>query len=43
MISGGGLTNISINSNTSYVVQQINIMYLNSATPVILTNALSCW
>jgi hypothetical protein len=41
MLAGGGLSNISINSSASYVMQQVSIMFLNSSTPVIVTNVLS--
>ena len=41
MISGGGLSNISINSSATYVMQQINICFLNSSTPIVITNVLS--
>jgi hypothetical protein len=41
MKSGGGLSNISVNASSTHVLQQINIVYLNSATPVVFTNVMS--
>ena len=41
MISGGGLTNISVNSSATYVMQQITIAFLNSSIPTVITNVLS--
>jgi hypothetical protein len=43
MIAGAGLSNISINASATYVMQQINICYLNSSTPTVITNVLSLW
>jgi hypothetical protein len=43
MISGGGLANISINTSATYIIQQVNIMFLNSSTPTIMTNVISCF
>jgi hypothetical protein len=43
MKSGGGLANISINASATHVLQQISIMYLASATPVVVTNVMSIW
>jgi hypothetical protein len=40
---GGGSSNASINASASYVLQQINIQYLNSSTPVVTSNVLSLW
>ena len=41
MIAGNGLTNISVNSGATYVIQQINVMFLNSSTPIVVTNIVS--
>ena len=43
MISNGGLVNITINGSATYVLQQISIIFLNSSTPVVMTNVLSLW
>jgi hypothetical protein len=43
MISSGGLSNININPSATYVSQEISVMYLNSATPVVTTNVSSLW
>jgi hypothetical protein len=43
MICSGGLSNITINPSATYVSQEISVMYLNSATPVVTTNVSSLW
>jgi hypothetical protein len=43
MYFGGGSGNVSINGSASYVLQQINIQFLNSSTPIITSNVLSIW
>lgn len=40
-IAGGGLSNIAINSSATYVMQQVNICFLNSTIPTVITNVLS--
>ena len=37
-INGGS---VSINASSTHVIQQINIMFLNSATPIVVTTAAS--
>jgi len=41
MRAGGGLANITVDENAVNVIQQINIMFLNSSTPIVITNILS--
>jgi len=43
MIADGGLSNITIDAGTSYVLQQFNIMFLNSSVPVVVTNVVSLY
>jgi hypothetical protein len=43
MKSSGGLSNISVSASATHVLQQINIVYLNSATPVVFTNVMSLY
>ena len=43
MITNGGLSNITVNTSATYVLQQISIMFLNSSTPVVITNVSSLW
>jgi hypothetical protein len=40
-ISSGGFTNISINQNATYVLQQFNIIFTGTAVPIIITNLIS--
>jgi hypothetical protein len=40
-ISSGGLTNVTIASGATTTVQQFNIIFIGSATPVVFTNLLS--
>jgi hypothetical protein len=37
----GGFANLSVNSSALNVIQQINIMFLNNATPIITTSLAS--
>ncbi len=39
--AGGGLANITINTSATQVFQQINILFLNSSTPIATTNVIS--
>jgi hypothetical protein len=39
----GGASNVSIHASAAYVIQQINICYLNSATPVVTSCVQSLW
>ncbi len=41
MKAGGGLSNISVDPNATHVMQQVNVMFLNSTTPIVLTNVMS--
>jgi adenosyl cobinamide kinase/adenosyl cobinamide phosphate guanylyltransferase len=41
--ASGGTSNISINGSASYVMQQLNISYLNSSTPVVFSSVISIW
>jgi hypothetical protein len=43
MYFGGGSGNVSINGSASYVLQQINIQFLNSSTPIVTSNVISLW
>jgi exosome complex RNA-binding protein Rrp42 (RNase PH superfamily) len=38
---GGGAANVSINASANYVMQQVNVMFLNSSTPIVSSNVLS--
>jgi hypothetical protein len=40
-ISSGGLTNVTIASGATTTVQQFNVIFLGSSTPVVFTNLLS--
>lgn len=43
-ISANGFANITINSNTVYVLQTLNVIYLNSTTPTkVITNVASLY
>jgi hypothetical protein len=41
--AGGGASNISVNASSTHVLQQLNIAFLNSSTPVVFSNVLSIW
>jgi hypothetical protein len=41
--ASGGTSNISVNGSASYVMQQLNICFLNSSTPVVFSSVLSIW
>jgi predicted nucleic acid-binding Zn-ribbon protein len=41
MIASGGLSNISVNSSATNVMQTISICFLNSSTPTVITNVVS--
>jgi uncharacterized protein YuzE len=43
LVAGGGLANVSINASATHVMQQLNICFLNSSTPVVTTNVISLW
>jgi hypothetical protein len=40
-ISSGGFSNITINQNATYTLQQFNIMFIGSSTPIVITNLVS--
>ena len=43
-VSTGGLSNISINTNATNLLQQITLIYVNSTTPTrVLTSVCSLW
>jgi hypothetical protein len=42
-ISSGGFSSISINSSATYTLQQFNILYIGSATPIVVTNLVSLY
>jgi hypothetical protein len=37
----GGLSNLTVNASSLNVIQQINILFLNSATPIVTTSLAS--
>jgi hypothetical protein len=43
MRAAGGLSNISISGSSNFVMQTISIVFLNSSTPVVLTNVSSLY
>jgi hypothetical protein len=43
IIAGNGASNISINSSATYVLQTLAVMFLNSSTPIVVSNVLSIW
>jgi hypothetical protein len=43
IIAGNGASNISINASATYVLQTIAVMFLNSSTPIVVSNVLSIW
>jgi hypothetical protein len=43
LVAGGGLANVSINGSATHVMQQLNICFLNSSTPIVTTNVISLW
>jgi hypothetical protein len=43
LVAGAGLANVSINASATHVMQQLNICFLNSSTPVVTTNVISLW
>jgi uncharacterized protein YuzE len=38
---GGGSANVSVHASANYVLQQVNVMFLNSSTPIVSSNVLS--
>jgi arginine deiminase len=41
--ASGGTSNISVSASASYVMQQLNICFLNSSTPVVFSSVMSIW
>jgi hypothetical protein len=41
--ASGGTSNVSVNGSAAYVMQQLNICFLNSSTPVVFSSVLSIW
>jgi arginine deiminase len=43
IVAGGGASNIAINGSATQVMQQLAISFLNSSTPIVISNVISLW